>query len=119
VAVCRSIRRDTAKKPARDVRVGGLVVDPGVRLLLTLPRTQPPTCYAHDDGDARDGATEHSLLPTLKGSCPDVNEQTSEVGATKHRLFFRGAQTVKSLVLNLSPKSISIGDGSLPRRCTL
>jgi hypothetical protein len=69
------IERDTAKKPARDVRVGGLVVNPGVRLLLTLPpRIKPPTCYAHDDGDVREGATERSLLPTLMGSCPDVNE---------------------------------------------
>ena len=71
-----SIQRDTAKKPARDVRVGGLVMNPGVRLLLTLPpRIKPPTCCAHDDGDPRDGVVEHSLIFTLKGSCLNVNEQ--------------------------------------------
>ncbi len=76
VAGCKLAQRDTAKKPARDVRVGGPVVNPGVRLLLILPhRTKPPTCYAHDDGDAREVATEHSLLFTLKGSRLNVNER--------------------------------------------
>jgi hypothetical protein len=35
--------------------------------------------------------------------------RTSAVGATKHCLFFRGAQTVESPVLNLSPRCISLG----------
>ena len=48
--------------------------NPEGRLLLISPhRTEPPTRYAHDDGDARDGAAERSLISTLTAARRIVN----------------------------------------------